>query len=278
MSNREFELDFLRSAVRDYEEKAVSGLGIGAPQPEVQKPVKAGSMVVDLPRVESASAPRMSFYECAVQRCTRREYTEEPMTVAELAFLLWCTQGIKKVIPGYRRYRNDGRNTLRPVPDADGLFESYIAALNVRALEPAIYRYLPLTHQLVLHRRLDDLAEIVADSFNNPMQNQDYTKKAGAIFFWTSVPHRAEWRNKDRFARGIIIQMGHVSQNFYLATEALQCGCVAIAGIVQEKVDALLDVDGHEELTILCGAVGHVDNSERDVYRNLPDLRFVTEP
>ena len=65
MSNREFELDFLRSAVRDYEEKAVSGLGIGAPQPEVQKPVKAGSMVVDLPRVEytpvgSASPSRRS--------------------------------------------------------------------------------------------------------------------------------------------------------------------------------------------------------------------------
>jgi nitroreductase len=67
--------------------------------------------------------------------------------------------------------------------------------------------------------------------------------------------------------------IGHVSQNFYLATEALQCGCVSISGYIQEKADTLLDIDGKKELTILCGAVGHVDNNNRDVYANLPDLR-----
>ncbi len=117
------------------------------------------------------------------------------------------------------------------------------------------------------------MVDKIADSFNNPMQNQDYTKKAGAVFYWTSVPYRAEWRNKDRFARGVIMDIGHVSQNFNLATEALQCGCVSISGYIQEKADALINIDGKKELTILCGAVGHVDNKSRDVYANMPDLR-----
>ena len=271
MSSRQIEMDFLRSQVRDYDEKAISGLGKGVPQPEMQKAYAKDALVIDLPNIDSASAPKMSFFECTSQRCSRRSYIEKPLTLFELSFILWCTQGIKKIIPGYRKYRNDGKNSLRPVPDANGLFETYIAALNVDSLEQAFYRYLPLTHQLVLHFKIDNLADKVADSFNNPMQNQDYTKKAGAVFYWTSLPYRAEWRNTDRFARGIIIGIGHVSQNFYLATEALQCGCVAISGYIQEKADALLNIDGEDELTILCGAVGHVENDKRDVYADLPD-------
>lgn len=274
MGKRQIEMDFLRSQVKDYDEKAVSGIGLGVPQPEVQKGYAKEAMVIELPEINSTSSPKMPFFECTSQRSSRRSYVEKPLSLFELSFILWCTQGIKKVIPGYRGYTDNGTNLLRPVPDPTGLFETYIAALNVESLGQAIYRYLPLNHQLVLHCKIDNLPEKVADSFNNPMQVQDYTKKAGAVFYWTSIPYRAEWRNKDHFARGIIITIGHVSQNFYLATEALQCGCVAISGIIQEKADDLLDVDGEEELTVLCGAVGHVDNYERDVYRDLPDLRL----
>lgn len=274
MSNRQTEMDFLKSPVKDYDEKAISGIGTGVPQPEMQKEYAKDALVIDLPKVDNTSSPKMSFFECTSQRCSRRSYIEKPLSLFELSFILWCTQGIKKIIPGYRKYTKDGKNSLRPVPDPNGLFESYIAALNVESLEQAIYRYLPLTHQLVLHDKIDRLADEVADSFNNPMQNQDYTKKAGAIFYWTSIPYRAEWRNKDRFARSIIMGMGHVSQNFYLATEALQCGCVVISGYIQEKADALLGIDGEKELTILCGAVGHVDKDKRNIYANLPDLRF----
>ncbi len=273
MSNRQIEIEFLKSTVRDYDEKAIFGLGTGIPQPEMQKAYAKDAFIIDLPGINSATSPKMSFFECTSQRCSRRSYIDKPLSLFELAFILWCTQGIKKVIPGYLRYRKDGKNSLRPVPDPNCLFESYIAVLNEDSLQQAIYRYLPLTHQLVIHRELPFLADKVADSFNNPMQNQDYTKKAGAVFYWASLPYRAEWRNKDRFAQGIILGIGHVSQNFYLATEALQCGCVAISGYIQDKADSLLNIDGEEELTILCGTVGHVDNDKRDVYAHLPDLR-----
>jgi len=39
------------------------------------------------------------------------------MTMSELSFLLWCTQGVKKLISGYVKYIKDGsgRNYLLPV-------------------------------------------------------------------------------------------------------------------------------------------------------------------
>ena len=275
MDNRQIEMDFLKSSVRDYEEKAISGIGLGIPQPEMQKSYPNDAVLVDLPKIDKSSSPQMSFFDCTSQRCSRRYYNEKQLSLFELSFILWCTQGIKKVIPGYRKYTKDGRNALRPVPDPNCIFETYIAALNVENLQQSLYRYLPFSHQLVLYKEINDLAEKVAESFNNPMQNQDYTKKAGAVFYWTNIPYRAEWRNKDRFARGIIMGIGHVSQNFYLATEALQCGCVSISGYLQGKADTLLGVDGENELTILCGAVGHVDTDNRDVYAQLPDLRSI---
>ena len=268
--------EILKSCVPDYDEKAISGIGTGVPQPAVQEPCPDGALIIDLPIIDEASSPKMSFFECASKRCSRRIYIEKPLTVFELAFLLWCTQGIKKVIPGFRKHMPDGtgRNYIRPVPNVYNPFETYVAILNVENLEQGAYRYLPLDHKLVFLRKIDNIAEKVAGSFRNVMQTQDYTMKAGAIFYWTCLPHRAKWRNKDTYAKNVLLEMGHISQNFYLATEALSCGAVVISGYIQDKADRLVGVDGESEFMTHCASVGHIDQEKSDVYDHLPDLRF----
>lgn len=71
----------------------------------------------------------------------------------------------------------------------------------------------------------------------------------------------------------MLLDLGHISQNLYLATEAIECGCCAIGGYYQKKVDALIDVDGNDEFTVLCASVGHIVRDKKDVYKHLPDLR-----
>ena len=53
------------------------------------------------------------------------------------------TQGVKSLI-------RDGLVTLRTVPSGGGMhpFETYLAVHNVTGLEPGIYRYLAIGHQL----------------------------------------------------------------------------------------------------------------------------------
>jgi len=46
-----------------------------------------------------------------------------------------------------------------------------------------------------------------------------------------------------------------------------------IGGYYQNKVDALIDVDGHDEFVVLCASVGHIEKDKKDVYQHLPDLR-----
>lgn len=159
------------------------------------------------------------------------------------------------------------------VPNVTSPFETYIAAINVQGLSRGLYRYLPLSHQLEQINEDDEIADRMADICRNKMQNQDYVRGAGIFVLWTCLPYRAKWRNRERYAPGLLISIGHVSQNFYLATEAIDCGCVTISGFIQGKADGYLGIDGEDELTLLCSAMGHIDEDQRDVYGGLEDCR-----
>lgn len=269
--------EFMKSGISDIDIIGTADIAKGVPQPSFEKPYHDSLQKVKLQKIDQGSAPKVDFFTCTMERCSRRQYTKEPLSLFELAFLLWCTQGVKKVIGGYRKYLPDGsgRNVLRPVANGGcvNAFETYLAINNVTDISPGIWRYLPLTHELVLLKSEASLKDKLIDAFTNPSQDQHYTAEAGAIFFWTCLPYRGEWRYQHTAHKIMLIDVGHISQNLYLATEAIECGCCAIGGYYQDKVDRLLNIDGNDEYTVLCASVGHIDRDKKDVYRHLPDLR-----
>src|SRR4030042_7137681 len=117
MSNYKPQHDFMKSVIYDYDFLATADIAHGIPQPPFQKPVAENAVRVDLPAINSETAPKADYFTCTASRISRRSYTNEPLSLFELSFLLWCTQGVKKVISGYRDYIKDGsgRNYLRPV-------------------------------------------------------------------------------------------------------------------------------------------------------------------
>jgi SagB-type dehydrogenase family enzyme len=269
--------EFMKSGICDIDIIATADIAKGIPQPPLEKPYSEGSKKIALPTIDSDSAPKADFFECTLNRCSRRNYTDEPLSLFELAFLLWCTQGVKKVIGGYRKHIKDGsgRNVLRPVAVGGCVnsYETYLAINNVSDVDNGIWRYLPMSHELLFLKTERTLKEKLVDAFTNPSQDQHYTANAGVVFFWTCLPYRGEWRYKHTAHKGMLLDLGHISQNLYLATEAIECGCCAIGGYYQKKVDALIDVDGNDEFTVLCASVGHIDRDKKDVYKHLPDLR-----
>jgi SagB-type dehydrogenase family enzyme len=210
---------------------------------------------------------------------SRRAYTQEPVSLFELSFLLWCTHGIRKVISGYQKYLKDGsgRNYLRPIAVGGSVnaFETYLAINNVSGVDNGIWRYLPLTHQIGFIKSVENLADKINETFSNPSQNQSYTSKAGVIFFWACVPYRGEWLAGESSHKGLLLDLGHISHQLYLATEVLGCGCCAISGYYQNKADDLIGVDGKDEFTVLCASVGHVTEAEDDRIDRMPDMRTV---
>ncbi|MEK7353653.1 MAG: nitroreductase family protein, partial [Chloroflexota bacterium] len=100
---------------------------------------------VDLISPGKFKIPDVSVFDAIARRRSHRNYTGQPLSQTELSFLLWATQGVRDVLA-------DGKYTLRSVPSAGARhpFETYILAQQVTGLDPALYRYLPVEHKLLL--------------------------------------------------------------------------------------------------------------------------------
>jgi SagB-type dehydrogenase family enzyme len=220
----------------------------GEAPPAVQKPVPAGATSIPLPPREAWRIPPCDLLTAMARRQSHRRFRAEPLTLEELAFLLWSVQGVRAQL--------HETAVLRTVPSAGCRhpFETYLAVLNVAQLAPALYRYLPLDHALVLERQVPDLPSRVTAAAHG----QRFAGQAAVTFLWTAIPARTEWRYAEASCKVIAIDAGHLCQNLYLACEAIGAGTCAIAAYQQQLTDELLGVDGSEEFAVYLAPVGKV--------------------
>jgi len=181
-------------------------------------------------------------------RRSHRRFLAEPLTLEEVSFLLWATQGI--------RHQANAATAFRNVPSAGcrHALETYLGVLNVTGLAPGLYRYLPVEHRLLVLERSGGLRERLTDA----ALHQHFIGQSAATFIWTTVPYRMEWRYGLASHKVIALDAGHVCQNLYLACSAVGCGTCAVAAYHQEMMDRLLGVDGEEEFTLYLAPVGKV--------------------
>jgi SagB-type dehydrogenase family enzyme len=218
----------------------------GMPRPPLELPADPGRLIIDLPRPASLDIPPVDLRTAIERRQSIRHYAREPLLLEDLSFLLWCTQGIKKVY--------ESQATFRTVPSAGArhAFETYLLVNDVEGLEPGLYRFLALSHRL---QQLDTDPglphKITAACFD-----QQFILRSGAVFLWTAVPYRMTWRYGERGYRDLHLDAGHVCQNLYLAAEAVGCGVCAIAAFEDDTMDRLLGITGKDQFLIYLATVG----------------------
>jgi len=239
---------FLRS---NWEErsKVISDQRKGIPQPPLEKSFDSDAKLYNLVSPDKISLGNAPLKEIIEKRRSRRKFKNIPLTIEELSFLLWTTQGVKEVI-------KNGYATLRTVPSAGARhpLETYLAVHNIENLPKALYRYLPIEHKLLFIKEVEDLSEKVIDA----CLGQRFTGECAVTFIWTAIPYRTEWRYSTVSHKVILLDAGHVCQNLYLASEAIGCGTCAIGAYDQKKMDELIGVDGYDELTVYVAPVGKI--------------------
>jgi len=206
--------------------------------------------VIHLPSFEGALTTP-DYMKILDTRRSLREYSDAPMTQAQLAFMLWSTQGVQ----GKR-----GVSTFRTVPSGGARhpFETYIAVQNVEGLEPGLYRYLPMENMEVKKTAIERLGSIenYKEKITEMLAGQAWAAKAPVILFYTCVPYRAEWRYVDAAHRVVLIDLGHLGQNAMLSAVALGLGTCCMAAYDQGLCDELLGIDGLNEYTVYAISVG----------------------
>jgi SagB-type dehydrogenase family enzyme len=240
----------------------------GLPVPPQGKPYPEDAVLVDLVPPNELSVGRMPLIEAIGRRRSRRQYTQEGLSLEELSFLLWATQGADPLATEEMRAwltslraldAAKATAVLRTVPSAGARnpFETYLLINRVGELGRGLYRYLPLEHRLLFLHPEAELAGRVRDTFS------EWVLRCAVLFVWTVIPYRTEWRYTMVSHKLIAQESGHICQNLYLASEAVGAGTCAIGAYDQVKVDRLLGVDGEEEFAIYVAPVGKVDLSKR---------------
>ena len=107
----------------------------GVIQPPLELACDEGKNTIELPDPQSLDIGDVSVIEAIEKRESVREYSNEQVSLEELTFLLWTTQGIKETIPRLA--------TIRNVPSAGArhAIETYILVNRVEGLNPGLYRY-----------------------------------------------------------------------------------------------------------------------------------------
>ncbi len=256
---------FMKSYSTDSYPDFESDQDLKLPQPPLVK-AQMTDQAMPLPRNFSDLDLQHDFITLLTERRSSRVYTQQPISLLQLSFLLWATQGIKAI-------RGKSYATLRTVPSGGARhpFETYLLVQNVAGLQPGAYHYLPIGHQLEFLHPVEDLPAAISLS----LVGQSWAARGSVIFYWSFVPYRCEWRYGITAHGPALIDAGHVGQNLYLASTALGLGTCAIAAFDIQICDALFGLDGEEEFTIYAAPVGTISaadqKSEKAFYQFVED-------
>lgn len=242
-----FSYDQLRVFLKGYDGdwRPQSDREKGIPAPPGRKSLPEDMHRIALPAPSASSARTMDFKELLETRRSVRNFSDEPLSLADLGFLLWAAQGVT----GY-----DGEARFRTAPSAGGRYplETYIGVANVAGLVPGIYLYEPETHSLIVVLE----SALAPQKLQAACYGEPAVKCAAAVLLWTATPRRTEWKYAFTAHRMIAMEAGHACQNVCLAATALGMGACPLLSYHQSAIDRWLGIDGREEFVLYLAAVG----------------------
>lgn len=148
----------------------------------------------------------VSLERALQDRRTRRVFDAKPLTLADVAQLLWAMQGTTAPDGG------------RTAPSAGALYplEVYVAVGDAQGIAEGIYRYVSAGHELVAVAA-GDVREMLAAA----ALGQQWVAQAAIIFIIGAVEARTTAKYGPRGVRFVHIEVGHTAQNALLQAEAL---------------------------------------------------------
>ena len=164
-------------------------------------------------------------------RRSTREFTNQPLELAQVSQLVWAAQGVT------------GPDAHRTAPSAGGLYalESYVIAGNVNGLPVGIYKYGLLTHEVVSLLKGDMRGEL-----SRAALDQTSLTQAAAIFALSAVYERITAKYGERGVRYTHMEAGHAAQNLLLQAVALGLGAVLVGAFDDAKVKRVLGLSKKE--------------------------------
>jgi SagB-type dehydrogenase family enzyme len=189
-----------------------------------------------------------SFDEALLGRRSFREFNGRPLTLPEVAKILFCAGGTTGRIdlPGSRQ------QPLKAAPSGGALYpvELYLFVLKVVNLPAGLYHYTPAVSCLEHIRNVDAAWELARICYTEALA------KSAAVIVLTGISAKSRLKYGERGYRFMLLEAGHIAQNALLAANALGLGACPFGGFIDDDLDQLLGIDGLDEVSLYLIGVG----------------------
>lgn len=191
------------------------------------------------------SVQKHEMFDALFKRESCRDFANSSLLQSQFSQLLYFTLGEKKLISG-------DNSTKRFYPSAGARYplEAYAFVFNVEGINNAAYHYHIKTHSLELILEKSSARRVFMQF------DQEWINNSAVLLVFTAVYNRTEEKYGDRGYRHILTEYGHVAQNMYLLSAALDVGCCSVGGFIDDGLNALLDIDGINEGVVGAIALG----------------------
>ncbi len=198
---------------------AVSGC-VHAPASRGPRAAQRPTVALPAPRLDGA----MSLEQALLHRQSVREFTDRPLTLAQIGQLLWAAQGVTRSGGG------------RTAPSAGALYplELYVA------MPGRVLHYLPVGHRAQVWSEQDLRARLGSAA------GQRTVAKAPVVFVITAVQSRTAVKYGGRAGRYVDLEAGHAAQNLLLQAVTLGLGAVPVGAFDDRGVASALGLTAGE--------------------------------
>jgi SagB-type dehydrogenase family enzyme len=219
------------------------------PEPPFELAVPEGSKVIKLPGPKRIKVPDVAVREAIEKWEPVGFFSRSSITFKELSFLLWCTQGFRKIVSEHIMLRN--------VPSSGSRYpiETYFVVGEVDGLNTGLYRFLPRSHSIVVLREDSDLPFAMGTA----SMNFKVVTRAAVTFLWVGIPYRSTWALGNRGYRSVLIEAGHICQALIMASACIGCEVHPIDLFHDELVRNIANLDPETQWPVYIGAVGKTE-------------------
>lgn len=167
------------------------------------------------------------------ERRSVREFSNKPLSLAEVSQLLWSAQGTTD---------NKGH---RAAPSAGALYPLvlYLVVGNVTGLEPGVYQYSSDGHKIHRVKEGDRRAELVEAALQ-----QDWMEESAALLVFSAIEKKTSWKYGQRGIRYIHIEVGHSAQNVFLQAQSLGLSAAVVGAFDDSRVKTVLNLSAAEQV------------------------------
>lgn len=192
--------------------------------------------------------PQFDLFKALFSRRTKRKSIYK-LGLKEISYLLFYSAGINF-------FKRNPSNSRRMYPSAGARYplEIYLFLFSkIENLPPGAYHYNVKKHSLELifeNNFIDECQKAVKNV------NQKLIQSKTILILITSIFGRTALKYGELTYKLNLLEAGHLGQNLYLVSQALNLNCCAIGWIDEKILNKILDLKNENEIVLYAFAIG----------------------